>query len=571
LTSSEALEERSPHSTSGSGVRQSQSARTDLREPEGSWLRLTLGFLAALVIIDQSRLIYSVTRTITSVDQTTHWYAAREWGRLRPRQLNFYGQSYGSNLEAVPLEALRRFGIQLSTGSAIVWAVLGMAGWFVLAWVAWRRRKPVLAAAALACPLVLSAFHSFFIQTLGSSVPRLGAVGGAAILMLQPRRTVLVALAWSLLGLGVVFDGAVALLAVPVAAWYLLVTRIDSRAVLAAVFGAVLPVAVVEWSWVYYRRHPDYNLHGGNPSSPSVSLLTRHLKELDRFLDLYVPELWRSWTVPLLVLGVLVAALLATRRWRYVIPALSVVVLAAWAIAVPKSDFDSGKFLPLSRVLIMLPATLWFLAFLLADAHILRAPTWLTTRRAVAFVGAVALISFAVRNIDYDGRVMSLREDAITQPSQLISFTPTSALSARCKHVEQLAHEAQATLVVYLEDWTAAYGCGALLYGEIDTLLPAYERRTWRLYDELHRTRSSMVVSGTTSSFCAQSRPPSTTCAQRDDHAAIVTFAPQSVLRELTSLHVEVRPFGPQCSPQKRVFFFGGFHFDCAHPIDISP
>src|SRR5436190_1260336 len=73
-------------------------------------IRLVLYFLAALAIFDQLRQIRSVTRKITTGDETTMWYAAREWGALRPHQLNYYGQKYGSSLEGAPLEILRRVG-----------------------------------------------------------------------------------------------------------------------------------------------------------------------------------------------------------------------------------------------------------------------------------------------------------------------------------------------------------------------------------------------------------------------------------------------------------------------------
>src|SRR5205823_684869 len=97
-------------------------------------------------------------------------------------------------------------------------------------------------------------------------------------------------------------------------------------------------------------------------------------------------------------------------------------------------------FLPQSRIIILLPATLWFLTFVLADAHRPRVPNWLTARRTVFFVAALGLLTFNLRSIDYSNRVLALRDQAVARTSG--NFQRTSDLLDGCKRVQRFAREA---------------------------------------------------------------------------------------------------------------------------------
>src|SRR5712691_4902361 len=102
-----------------------------------SWTRFRLRVLLLLVAvaaaIEHARLARLVARTATNGDVTLLWYTAREWGAFHPRQPNFYGQTYGSNIEAVPMELLRRLGASPWSATTLVWAGLAVLGWLLLA------------------------------------------------------------------------------------------------------------------------------------------------------------------------------------------------------------------------------------------------------------------------------------------------------------------------------------------------------------------------------------------------------------------------------------------------------
>ena len=122
---------------------------------------------------------------MTNDDATLLWYSAQEWASRQVRQPGFYGQSYGSTLEGLPLDALARLGLDFWIGLPVVMGLFAIAGWSLLAIAAWRRSHRVLAAAALVAPVLLSGYYAFFVTTVPTwTAPRFLAVTGVALLVM---------------------------------------------------------------------------------------------------------------------------------------------------------------------------------------------------------------------------------------------------------------------------------------------------------------------------------------------------------------------------------------------------
>ncbi len=74
------------------------------------YVRCILGLLVALDVVDYGRVVASVSGRIATQDNTLLWLIARDWGHLHLHQPNIYGQSYGTTVEGIPVELLRRAG-----------------------------------------------------------------------------------------------------------------------------------------------------------------------------------------------------------------------------------------------------------------------------------------------------------------------------------------------------------------------------------------------------------------------------------------------------------------------------
>jgi hypothetical protein len=532
-----------------------------------------LGAIAVAAVVQQVQVSW-LARTVTNDDATLLWYSAQEWASRQVRQPGFYGQSYGSTLEGLPLDALARLGLEFWIGLPVVMGVFAIAGWSLLAIAAWRRSHRVLAAAALVAPVLLSGYYAFFVTTVPTwTAPRFLAVTGVALLVMPRLPRPIEALAFSVLGLGVVMDPSNALLGVPVVLWFLLSQRVTRDRVVTFAAAAVIPAAWFVWSWAFFRAHPDYDLHGALSLRPSWDVLSHSAMHLGSFFDLFTPELTPPSLVPAGAFIALVAVLVTRRRAMYVAPAIGAFVLLLWGMTTPKADpFASlGKFLPQGRLLLMLPYLLWFLALLVVESGAL-ARIRVPTRAALAVLTAVALVSLGARVVS--GSVADVRDESVSYGRRgLYSFGPVENIRSTCTEVHRAAEGAGASIAVFVRnrakpnlDRALAYGCGALAYGRMDTLEPDYERRTWRLYDELHRTRTSAVLWGVKPGYCGYARWRVEQCGELQPGIVALTFERQSVLVLLSSLEIPVRPFGPDCAPKLDLAAIG-----CDDPLELPP
>jgi hypothetical protein len=95
----------------------------------------------------------------------------------------------------------------------------------------------------------------------------------------------------------------------------------------------------------------------------------------------------------------------------------------------------------------------------------------------------------------------------------------------------------------------------------------SYERRTWRLYEELRTTRRAAVIADVAPGFCARARRRVERCTSVSRRAVVITFRPQSALAVLTALALPVRAFGPDCHPRPTE----GDAIVCSDPLRFRP
>ncbi len=519
--------------------------------------------LAVVAVAEQVHAAYGVMRHHVTGDQAIMWVAARDWGHLAFHQPTFYGQSYGTNFEGIPIEVLRLVGLPLTTATPLAYAALNVGCWLLLGAAAWRRGHHALAALAFAAPTLTTSYLSLF-NSYSGSVGRLLAVAGAAWFLTDPGSRPARAAAWTLLVTGSVLDGSALLLTVPVAAWVLLRRLRLGRPAFGAELGTVAVAAVPGVAWlvglrVFFSAHPDYAMTDLS-LRPQRRILAESLDRPAQFFHVYAPELWRAWWIPVVALAVLVVVLVSTRRWARAVPAVLVAVLVLAVMSTTRAALVRDIFvLPKARLLAGLPYALWFLVGLatgLDDDPSGRPRRALPPHRARTVVAGVALLALGtagVRLARFESRVAGIaRAGTATQESAGLALSRN--LAPDCHRDGDLARSAGTGLVVYLHDHASAYGCAAMGAG-FETLTPGWERRTWRLTDEARRTRDSLVLVDVAPGFCARARPHVTSCRTVRQHdligghetTAVVAFHRRSAIDLLRRLGVAVRGFGPGC------------------------
>lgn len=506
-----------------------------------------VGALAAYELFRAAR----ITAGLGNEDTSIIWFAAREWMKGRIHQPNYYGQSYGSTLEAIPIGLVHAMHVSYGTATAAVLAAIEIAGWAVLAWASWRRGHRLVALLAVAAPVIVGAYHLVYVSIeLQAPGPRLLVIVAAALLIAFPSRLLALGSAVLLLGIGLQFDPASALLALPVVSWYALAHPRSRAQLYAIAAGAIVPVALFAYSQFFYRRHPDYAFHIAPTPRPGAETLGGSVRHLGEFFQLYAPELWRSWLVPLVALVALVGLLLATRKAVCVVPAAIAAALVVYAMSTTRArpEWALGPLLPRGRILLALPALMWFLCFVAADAGVFdRLRQAVTSRAIVALIVAACVASAGLRAVDFDGREGFWQTKAVTLSRHfLYGFQPNAQVMDRCRADLAIAHREGIGLIVY-DDQHAAYTCAAEAPSQVTTLVPRLERRTWLLYDEYHHVRTRLMVTNAPPRFCDLAGQRAS-CSLSNGYA-VLRFPAQPPLPLLASMGFPVRDFGPHCHP----------------------
>jgi hypothetical protein len=250
-------------------------------------------------------------------------------------------------------------------------------------------------------------------------------------------------------------------------------------------------VAIDKLAARFYVVHPEYVLHPQWPLEFHFRKILDGLAHLERHLGDVTPILFHAGPFYLLALAVLAWHVLRTRDWKLAAAGVTLAAGVIVSFGIPKTyDGEASVAFAYSRVFLALPLVLALFALWAAD----RAPPVgaLMSRRAASLVLAVIAVAGLAREATLGGdiaRIMAI-------PGGKVTLVSTDRVLRRCGQLRELAMRHDAGLVIEASSPADAYACGALWYGEIDTLYPSYERRTARALAEANRRRASILVSG---------------------------------------------------------------------------
>jgi hypothetical protein len=510
----------------------------------GRWLAVAAGVVVLVLVADQAHLLLGHSRHWMNEDHALLWLGGHDLLSGHFYQPNFYGQSYFTMFGAIPTEVFRRLGVALPTAGALSSALLAVGSWLLLAAAAWRRGHRVVALLALAAPAVLSTDSLLAASSAGGrDAGSFLACAGTAVLLWSPRSARHVGVFTLVAGLGVAWDFGSALLVVPAAAYALLINRADRRALATGALGLAGPAAWLAGTLLFYRAHSDYDFYKAGSFVPKAHAFSTAISHVSRYLAPAEPEVARWYVIPLVVGVALTVVLLRTRRAAYAVPPLLAIGGFLYALSTNKITFAvSAVYLWHGRFFLELPMLLWFLVYLIVESGVVR----VTEGRFATAIGAVVLavvVTVAVRTITFDHRMASVVR--LSQQDAFAGVVSVTGVTQRCAALA-FATPAQGTdLVVFRVDVRLPYACEALHYGQLRTLYPRFERRTWRLHDEDRRRRTRVVVGDADPSWCEsiQGRVSSCTALSGVPGAVVLGFPAQPVVELWRHLGEPVRPF----------------------------
>ena len=483
--------------------------------------------------------MWAWARRWTNEDLTLLWAAARDWGRLRPRQPNFWGQTYGTTFESIPSELLRWMGIGYPTGLPLVISAGHLAMWWIPAAAAWRRGHRLACCLALAVPLMLTDEYLIITSVYATVAGRVLASVALSMVILADRRFTWVAAASGLAALAFVFDSSTLLVTAPACVYALTVVRRDLWGRTSASHWVRLALCMVPaagwmiFTWQWYRSNPGDALHPAPSLRPALRILTENLRAPGHLFTMFSPEWLRTPTLVLAVIIAAVVAVIATRRLPQALAGLAFLLVLLVAIAIPKSqDQLNTVYFPAARAITLLPLAVWFLVLIGPRPRRPLSPTL----GPVALVVVVGLTA-AVRLGTWSERGGAELAAAVSFPQY--PLTKNTDLAGQCARIRAASADNRAPIAIFL-DRTAAYGCAGLTGDSIITSFPPYDRRSWilRRLDE-HGDRRILLV-GSSSASCDGTH---LRCSDLGQGLTIVELGGRTPVEAVQELAITVRPF----------------------------
>lgn len=499
--------------------------------------------LVVLLVAGRLRLLAHFGVPWTDEDQSLLWYAARELADGRVHEPYFYGQPYGSWLEALLAAPALALGVSPRVALPVAASALGTVSWLAFAALAWRTGRRLTAVALLAAAVGLALEGSMLATMPRGLVPgiALGSLGAAFVLWRPSSRAALAGFGLLLI-VAASFNLGSGLITGPVAV-HAVVSALPRQWRRLAPLGIGLAAGAVLHllAQAFYRANPGHDVHGTPAFSFDAGRMIDNLGHLDRYLTAYAPEVARHFLVPV-VLTLVVTGLVVWRRRTLAVAAaaataamLSVVLLGT----AKANDGTASIFFPYSRVYLGLPWMLCALALLPSRRRLPAHASPRSTAVVAALLASAAAGSFALQQATLTDRVERLVATAEGVPP--VVPVATTDLLRRCDLRRALAASHDVEIVVERYDRTAAYGCDAVFGDALTTLFPEYERRTWLLEDAGRRRVDRLLVSGFEACPAA---PPASNCAVVDagERLILVGGEARTVTAWAGDLGLPVRP-----------------------------
>lgn len=495
------------------------------------WALLGLLALTALVAWDRWQVLSQFCFKYTDHDQVLLWYAADEAAHGRFHEPCFYGQAYSLLVEAWVAPPLLWLGLPHAQALPMVTCFLTLLPYLALAALAHLGKRPWGAMLVMLVPLVMPVEYDIV-----SSIPR-GFVGGvalagiAAALWLLCRSTwaFLAAGALAVLGLATNPNCCILLLAAGLYAWlrHFLNWRFYTWSLGGMLLAAPIPLSV--WRF-YHVWHPTYDYHP--PAGMRVPLewtwatMRQSFPNVDTFFAHFVP--WNTTLAGWL------------NHWR-----IDAHPIQVWSLHAQIGPYD-GRWLLLAAVFlailglltlllewrswIALVATLVFIVLTLGvnKVHDIRDHIWFSGSRMYLAVPVVLAVAFLWldnglarwRKLRYPALGVRLlligcalwlfhtKDLSVLNSTKLVSGNteplqvhPVAEVVQRAQQIAEAAESTGAHVVLlpsYRADAVLAYSLPPLTHGQVETLVPFYERRTWRLEQETTERRGKVLIYSST-------------------------------------------------------------------------
>jgi hypothetical protein len=512
---------------------------------------VSIGLLLTL----QLKILFGFTSKYTNTDQSLLWYAGREAIHGHFFEPNFYGQTYFTWFESIPGAIIHHFGVALNLAMPLGYALIATLIWGLLAFLAIRKKKYILAILALLIPVILLKYSAFFDGRGGIlSGDLLGAAAVAACFLLKNKPIGKMVLLISAGGLAILWDYDVALFVIPALVYLLIenwsyIKLNELRSVIFFLASVSVPIVWLLFQRVWYIHHP-YDITTSSISIiPHFSYFVQSIKHLNLYLSDFSPVILPFTYTPIVLTIIffifLIWESIRQKSFSLFFGIISALILICVLLSTPDSqNYINSFYLGAPRLLLTLPIMMWVLFYLHSLANkqktIFGKLKDSTNNRKILVASyvllAVGIISLSLSLYNFNNKI-----EAFVKPDINSGFLiPVTPLLQYCQEIDQVYINTSSQLLA-INDQNIPYACPAQ-YISLNTLQPFYDRRGWLIKNSYDEPTQRMLIYG---SSCNIVLPVNSHCLVEPDTLLLVTTPPMPAATTLRILGLPVRFLHP--------------------------
>ena len=397
----------------------------------------------------------------------------------------FYGQNYSTMLEALFAVPLYRLGVPNYIALPIATSFFVLTPFVFLSWVTYIKKNATSAIIILTIPLLLSTEYS-----MSTSIPR-GFVTGLFFASIGAISLFYNSNKWFFIfGFLMIFSYSVnpnsVIVSLPCLAYLFFLNFKNHKFYLFICSGIGVGFAIHYWINYFYVLNPANNIHYYELKY-SLENLTKAINNLDSFYNWVSPIFWKNgylYIVLSLVLGVffLIKKKVALGVFFITIPFLLVLTTCFEKV---HDGFDS-VFFSKSRMYLGLPILIAIsLSFL-------------------PKIKTKYLLPFLLLPVSFFSYKLSVLDESIidhvdlTRP-HIVSVSSIPTIHNICSELNQFSKKHGVDLIIirnYPHHETINYGCETCEEDFPLTLIPSYERRTWRMHEFDKKAYNTILILG---------------------------------------------------------------------------
>lgn len=418
----------------------------------------------------------------TDMDQVFMWYGVQEMREGRFHMPRYFGQDYGSMLEAwisvpftfisynklLPLAAY--FLLLVPYGLLAFFANRGRWLWNLVLVTSFVGLMSVEYIAIGAMP-----------RDMGSGI----AITALALPFIHGRRWFHYFFIGFFCLLGWSFNANAALFGAVITVWVLLKNReawVKAGGFVALGYAASFGIhAAVDW---FLRLHPELVVQHRWPLNWEPMLFVSGIQNLSRHWAHLVPYVHDYGGLYLIGLALMVLFGFMRRNFAAAIASIALITLLLLTLGLDKiHDAVPSVYFSFERMYMALPPAFLFLALMLK-------PSW----RVIVVIATLAAASMVSERMNIEEKILELR-DPDKAPG--LTIMDLEQMQWRCEDLAEYWNETQAQAMFFgpgdqLGDWVLARGCACVTDIEL-TVRPEYERKTWELRTLDQATYSSFL------------------------------------------------------------------------------